>query len=67
MKLKDYIKDKFVLICLFLATIFLVDCMLFAFKLSNEGRIGIVILLSIGYFVGFFYEYVRKRKFYKLQ
>ena len=58
MKLKDYIKDKSVLICLFLATIFLVDCMLFAFKLSNE--VGIVILLSIGYFVGFSSNYPYK-------
>ena len=57
-------KDKMLIILLFVIVILLVDSMLFAFKTPDEEIVGVTILLLIGFLCGCFYEFFRKKKFY---
>ena len=64
MKLKNYIKDKFYSILIFLFNYIIILLLLFAFKTDNSLIIVISIILFITYIILFLIDYLRKKKFY---
>ncbi len=64
MKLKNFIKDKILLITLLLFSIIMIEILLFAYKIEAEIRITIAIIPIIAIIIAFIVEYNKKKIFY---
>lgn len=64
MKLKNFIKDKLLLITLLIFSIMMVEILLFAYKIEAEIRITIAIIPIISIIIAFIVEYNKKKTFY---
>ncbi len=64
MKLKNFIKDKILLITLLLFSIIMIEILLFAYKIEAEIRITIAIIPIIAIIIAFIVEYNKKKTFY---
>ncbi len=64
MKISHYLKDKIVLILLYIITSLIISAMLSVFKVNNEAIIGVNVTLFIFIIIYLIYDYLRKNKFY---
>ena len=64
MKFGDYLREKFLLICMYLSTICLILIILLAFNVYYTGIIMIMFLLLILGVVLFFHQFFQKKMFY---
>lgn len=64
MKLKNYIKDKFIAIMLLIGLITMISLLLIIFKINMFLIILVILLIIITFITMILYEYFRKRNFY---
>lgn len=64
MKLKKYIKDKFINIILLLVVEVLLLMVFFAFKIQKEVTIAALLIITIGFLISFITDFLKKKSFY---
>lgn len=64
MKLKDYLKDRIIIIAIYSVMIIFVTLFLMVLKVSDEGIIAILFILILAIISIIFYDYFRRREFY---
>lgn len=65
MKLRDYLKDKFIMIALVIVTYFIILSFMIGFKIVDEFRLCFTIIYFLLFILLFLYDYLRKYFFYK--
>ena len=65
MKLRDYLKDKIVIIILVILTYFIILSFMIGFKIVDEFRWCFTILYSLLFIIIFLYDFFRKYFYYK--
>ena len=65
MKLRDYLKDKIIIIVLVILTYFIILSFMIGFKIINEFQICFTVIYFLLFIILFLYDYLRKYFFYK--
>jgi signal transduction histidine kinase len=64
MKIEEFIKEKVVAIILILFALITIEIFLMAYPVGNFIKIYIPTAIIVGYFIGIFFEYNSKKKYY---
>ena len=65
MKLRDYLKDKIIIIVLVILTYFIILSFMIGFKIVDEFRWCFTVIYFLLFIILFLYDYFRKYSFYK--
>ncbi len=65
MKLRDYLKDKIIIIVLVILTYFIILSFMIGFKIVDEFRWCLTVIYFLLFIILFLYDYFRKYSFYK--
>ncbi len=65
MKLRDYLKDKIIIIVLVILTYFIILSFMIGFKIVDEFRLCFTVIYFLLFIILFLYDYFRKYSFYK--
>ncbi len=65
MKLRNYLKDKIIIIVLVILTYFIILSFMIGFKIINEFQICFTVIYFLLFIILFLYDYLRKYFFYK--
>lgn len=65
MKLRDYLKDKTIIIVLVIFAYFIIYSFMIGFKIINEFQICFTVIYFLLFIILFLYDYLRKYFFYK--